>query len=232
MINIVPAILEKDITSFEDKLKKVWGISKKVQMDIIDGKFAPTETVMPEILLNIDTIVDFEGQLMVDKPEEWVERCAAAGMTALYGHVEKMTDRAKFVADTEFAGMKAGLAFDIDTPLDGLEEMINNLDGVLLMSVKAGSQGVQKFDERVLDKIKKVRAMSEFVKIVVDGGLNVENIKKCLVAEWAQEISEDEFTKDFLGMEFVVGSDLFNASNVEEELKKLESLGVETGSNV
>ena len=225
MVTIVPAILEKDISSFEEKLKKVWGITKRVQMDIIDGKFAPTETVMPEILLNIDTIVDFEGQLMVDKPEEWVDRCAAAGMTALYGHVEKMEDRAKFIADTEAAGMKAGLAFDIDTPLVGLEGMINSLDGVLLMSVKAGSQGVQKFDERVLSKIKKVRGMSEFVKIVVDGGLNVENIKKCLVAEWAQEIAEDEFNKSFLGMEFAVGSDLLGAENVEEELKRLESLG-------
>ncbi|HCQ31078.1 TPA: hypothetical protein DIU27_01680 [Candidatus Collierbacteria bacterium] len=225
MITIVPAILEKDITAFEEKLKKVWGIVKRVQMDIIDGKFAPIETVMPEILLNIDTIVDFEGQLMVDKPEEWVDRCAAAGMTALYGHVEKMEDRAKFIADTEAAGMKAGLAFDIDTPLDGLEEMINNLDGVLLMSVKAGSQGIQKFDERVLPKIKKVREMSEFVKIVVDGGLNVENIKKCLAAEWAQEIAEDEFNKSFLGMEFAVGSDLLNAENVEEELNRLENLG-------
>ena len=226
MVTIVPAILEKDITAFEEKLKKVWGISKRVQMDVIDGKFSETETVMPEILLSIDTIVDFEGQLMVDKPEEWVDRCAAAGMTALYGHVEKMQDRAKFIADTEAAGMKAGLAFDIDTPLDGLEEMINNLDGVLLMSVKAGSQGIQKFDERVLPKIKAVRAMSEFVKIVVDGGLNVENIKKCLAAEWAQEISEDELNKSFLGMEFAVGSDLLNAEDVGLELNRLQNLGV------
>lgn len=226
MVSIVPAILEKDISSFEEKLKKVWGLAKRVQMDVIDGKFAPTETVMPEILLNIDTIVDFEGQLMVDKPEDWVERCAAAGMTAVYGHVERMQDRTRFVADAQAAGMKAGLAFDIETPLDGLEEVINNLDGVLLMSVKAGSQGVQKFDERVLDKIKKVRAMSEFVTIVVDGGLNVENIKKCLVAEWAQEIAEAEFNKSFLGMEFAVGSDLFNVENVEDEYKRLENLGI------
>lgn len=225
MVNITPAILESDLASFEEKLKKVWGITKKVQMDIIDGKFAPTETVLPEILLDIDTIIDFEGHLMVEKPEGWIERCAAAGMTALYGHVEKMEDRVKFVADTQAAGMKVGLAYDIETPLEGLEEMINDLDGVLLMSVKAGSQGVQKFDERVLPKIKKVREMSEFVNIVVDGGLNLENIKKCLVAEWAQEITEDELNKSFLGMEFVVGSDLFKADNTEEELHRLENLG-------
>jgi len=226
MVTIVPSILEKDITSFEEKLKRVWGITKRVQMDVIDGKFAQTETVVPEVLLNIDTIIDFEGHLMVDKPEEWVERCAASGMTALYGQIEKMGDRDRFIADTEFAGMKAGLAFDIETPLDDLEEVINGLDGVLLMAVKAGSQGINKFDERVLSKIKKVRGMSEFVKIVIDGGLNVANIKKCLVAEWAQEISEDQLSKDFLGMEFVVGSDLFGAENIEKEFKWLENMGV------
>src|SRR3990172_835058 len=125
MVTIVPAILEKDVTAFLEKFERVKAICKRVQVDIVDGKFAPTETVIPEILLNIDTVVDFEGHLMVEKPENWVERCAAAGMTALYGQVEKMADRAKFVADTEFAGMKAGLAFDIETPLDGLEEMVN-----------------------------------------------------------------------------------------------------------
>ncbi len=67
--------------------------------------------------------------------------------------------------------------------------------------------------------------MSEFVTIVVDGGLNEENIKKCLAAEWAQEIAEDEFNKSFLGMEFAVGSDLFTAENVEAELRSLENLG-------
>jgi ribulose-phosphate 3-epimerase len=226
MVTIIPAILEKDITAFEEKLKKVWGISKRVQMDIIDGKYSQTETVMPEILLNIDTIVDFEGHLMVDKPEDWVERCAASGMTGLMGQVEKMQDVTKFIADTEAAGMKAGLAYDIDTPLDGLEEYVNNLDAVLLMSVKSGSQGILEFDDRVLQKIKKVRAMSEFVTIVVDGGLNVEKIKKCLIAEWAQEIAEDEFNKSFMGMEFAVGSSLFAAENVEEELRRLENLGL------
>lgn len=225
MVTIIPAILEKDVTAFEERLRMVWGITKRVQMDIIDGKFAPIETVEPEVLLNIDTIIDFEGHLMVDRPEEWVERCAASGMTALYGQVEKMRDRDRFVADTEFAGMKAGLAFDIETPLDGLEEVINNLDGVLLMAVKAGTQGVNQFDERVLAKIKKVREMSELVKIVVDGGLDTAKIKKCLVAEWSQEIAEDQLNKDFLGMEFAVGSDLFEADNVAVEMERLEHLG-------
>lgn len=224
MVTIIPSLLAKDISTFEEQLKKVWGIVKRVQMDVIDGKFAEIKTVMPEVLLNIDTIVEFEGHLMVEKPEEWIERCAAAGMTAVYGQIEKMDDPVKFIADAEDAGMRTGLAYDIDTPILGLEKYIDNIDVVLLMSVKAGDQG-RKFDNLVLDKIKEVRKLSKTITIEVDGGLNVENIKKCLVAEWAEEISEDEFDKSFMGMEFVVGSDLLEAIDVKVELKKLEYLG-------
>lgn len=224
MVTIVPAILEKDATAFEEKLKKVWGICKRVQMDIIDGEFADIKTVEPEVLLNIDTIVDFEGQLMVRRPEDWIERCVQAGMTALYGHVEMMEDKVKFVADTQAAGLLAGLAYDIDTPLTGLEEYINDLDGVLLMSTKAGSQGINKFDERVLEKIKQVRKMNKKIKIVVDGGIDLESIKKCFEAEWAEEIAEDELDRNFGKMEFAVGSDLFEAEDVVVELERLENL--------
>ena len=66
MVTIVPAILAKDVTSFEEQLKRVWGEVKRVQFDIIDGKFAPAETVGPEILMNVDTIVEFDAHLMVE----------------------------------------------------------------------------------------------------------------------------------------------------------------------
>lgn len=225
MVTIVPAILEKDATSFLEKFEKIKDICKKVQVDIIDGVFAPMETIEPEILLDIETTVDFEGQLMVKRPEDWIERCVTSGMTALYGHVEMMEDKVKFIADTQAAGLFVGLAYDIDTPIDGLEEVINDLDGVLLMSTKAGSQGINKFDERVLNKIKEVRKMSKSIKIVVDGGLNLENVKKCFEAEWAEEIAEDELDRNFGKMEFAVGSDLFEAQDVAAEMERLEHLG-------
>lgn len=225
MVEIVPAILEKDVTSFEEKLKKVWGEAKKVQVDIIDGKFAPMETVEPEVLLNIDTIVDFEGHLMVERPEDWVERCVASGMTGLFGQVEKMDDVVKFVADTQSAGLRVGLAYDIDTPLTDLEKYINDLDAVLLMSTKAGSQGINEFDNRVLEKIKEVRKINKRIVIVVDGGLDVDNIKKCFAAEWAEELSEDELDRNFGKMEFAVGSEIFESDDIKEKLENLQSLG-------
>lgn len=223
MVTIVPTILEKDATSFENTLKKVWGSVKRVQFDIIDGKFAAMETVEPEVLMNIDTIVEFDAHLMVDKPESWITRCVENGITGVYGQIEKMGDVTKFVADAQFAGLRVGLAYDIDTPIDGLEDYINDLDGVLLMSVKAGASG-QEFDERVLEKIKAVRRLSKSIKIVIDGGLDVENIKKCFAAEWSEEMSEDEMDKSFMKMEFAVGSEIYESADAVAQLEKLEHL--------
>ena len=215
MVTIVPTILAKDATAFEEQLKKVWGEVKRVQFDIVDGKFLPVTTVGPEMLLNIDTIVEFDAHLMVEKPEDWVERCAVAGMAGIYGQVEKM--------EAQVAGMKVGLGYGLETPLTGLAEIVDDLDGVLLMSVPMGVQG-QEFDERVLPRIKEVRKMSKSVKIIVDGGLDEEKIKMCFAAEWSEEMAEDELDRSFMKMEFAVGSHLLSASDTAQELLKLEHL--------
>ncbi len=226
MVAIVPAILEKDISSFLEKAVKVKGFAKRVQVDIIDGKFAPATTVIPEALKEVDLPVEieFEAHLMVEEPHEWIERCVEAGITAVYGQVEKMTDKIAFVADAQFAGLRAGLAYALETPLTGLDEVINNLDAVLLMSSKLGTQGKEDFDEKVLMKIKEIRKIDKNIKIIVDGGIDGKDIKRCFEAEWAEEISEDELDRNFGKMEFAVGSDLFKAADVEEEYDNLVNL--------
>ncbi len=224
MVTIVPAILEKDISSFLEKAEKVKGFAKRVQVDIIDGSFAPTETVIPEALKDIDLPIELEAHLMVEEPREWIERCVEAGITAVYGQVEKMTDKVAFIADAQFAGLKAGLAYALETPLTGIEEVINNLDAVLLMSSKLGTQGKEDFDVKVLEKIKQIRKIDKGIKIIVDGGIDAKDIKKCFEAEWAEEIAEDELDRNFGKMEFAVGSDLFKAENIEEEYLRLVNL--------
>jgi len=93
----------------------------------------------------------------------------------------------------------------------------------LLMSVRAGFQG-QDFDEMVLAKIEAVRAMRSEVPIVVDGGLDVAEIKKCIGAEWAEQIREEELDRNFLDIEFVVGGRLLQAGDVAAKLEKLRKL--------
>jgi ribulose-phosphate 3-epimerase len=223
MITIVPGILEKSLGEFEKKLSLVWGEVSRVQVDVIDGKFSKIETIGPEDLAQIDTVVAFDAHLMVERPEDFIKRCVSGGIDRVFGQVEKMEDKVAFIGDAQAEGLSVGLAYDIETPLDGLEEYVNDLDAVLLMSVKAGKQG-REFDERVLLKIKEVRKMSKQVSIVVDGGLNEARIKKCIAAEWAEEMEEDELNRSVASLEFVVGSHLFKAENVKEELLKLQHL--------
>ena len=166
---------------------------------------------MPEVLLSIETMAEVEAHLMVVEPREWVERCVAAGVTTVYGQVEKMTDKLDFITKAEEAGMKTGLAFDLDTPLTGLDEWVNLVDSILLLSVKAGAQG-QEFNDAVLEKIKKVRKLSPSVTIIIDGGLNEETIKKCLEAGGEK-------------MEFAVGSEILTADNPVEVYRRLENIG-------
>jgi ribulose-phosphate 3-epimerase len=210
MITIVPALLVKDISSLEEEIKKVEGFTEKIQVDVIDGKFAAIETVTPEMLINIETEANIEVHLMVEEPVNWIERCVTAGVTAVYGQVEKMSDIQRFITESEEAGLGTGLAIDIGTPVSEIEDWINMVDAVLLMSVVAGAQG-QEFDEKVLEKIKEVREISSFVCIVVDGGLNEANIKKCLKAGGEK-------------MEFAVGSEILNSISPGEEIEKLRSI--------
>ena len=225
MINIIPAILEKNLGDFETQLARVWQYVPRVQVDVIDGVYSPTVTIGPEMLNQIDTIVNFDVHLMVDEPEKWVGRCVMGGVDRVVGQVEKMKDVEAFIASVQSEGLAVGLAFELDTSLDLLKEFLYDLDFVLLMSVKPGEQG-QRFDERVLDKIKEVRKISKKITIQIDGGLNEENIKKCLVAEWTEEIEEDELNREVTSMEFVVGSHLLISSNIENELGHLQNLEI------
>ncbi len=220
MVTVIPAIMPKSLGELEEQLAKVWSFAPRVQLDVMDGIFRPEKTISPELLNQIDTIVTWDVHLMVDQPEKWIKQCVMGGVDRVFGQVEKMADVTAFVADAEAETMAVGLAYDIDTPLDGLEEVINDLDAVLLMSAPAGAQG-REFDERVLAKIKQVRKMNKRIPIVVDGGINEEKMKECLTAEWAEEIEEDELNRSTMGIEFVVGSHLLKAENVEEELNHL-----------
>jgi ribulose-phosphate 3-epimerase len=223
MVTILPAILAPTKIEFETDLKKFFGIVDLVQVDIVDGIFAPEKTVTPEDLKEINTAIKFDYHLMVDEPVKWLERCQTPQARGVYGQIERMADPAVFLAKAEVLGFEVGLALDLETPVEKIKDLIWDLDGLVLLAVKAGHQG-QKFDERVLGKIEQARALRRDLPLVVDGGLDTEEIKRCIGAEWAEEMVKDELNRNFLDISFVVGSHLLSASNVKEKLESLERL--------
>ena len=224
VVKIIPAILASDLASFEEKFNKVTDLVDRVQIDVIDGVFAEQKTIeLTELVGREWGGVKLDIHLMVDEPIEWLEQCKAIGADRVFGQIERMEDVVLFVAEAQLKGFGVGLAADLGTELDKIETVIADLDGVLLMSVKAGASG-QEFVGAVLPKIEEVRARRKGMPIIIDGGLDVEEIKQCIGADWAEEIKEDELREDFGDMEFVVGSTLWESGSIKEKLEQLENL--------
>jgi ribulose-phosphate 3-epimerase len=171
-MQIIPTVLEKEFDKAELKINGLGGLSKWVQIDVVDGVFSEGKSFELELLKTVEG-EDWlwEIHLMVKEPINWINKCLFVSASRISGQVEMMSDREEFVRKVKDEGLEAGLAFDIETEIGEIPE---ETDLVLLMARKAGF-GEYAFDKRVMGKIKKVKEMG-FV-VGVDGGINLENIK-------------------------------------------------------
>jgi len=208
MIEIIPSILTNDPKELADKLEICEGVVDRVQIDIIDGVFASNKTIDPSALFSLETELKLDFHLMVKEPINWVEKCVRAGADRIIAQIEMMENQVDYVGKVQEVGGGVGLAVDLKTEIDSLDSVIlTNLDVVLVMSVPAGFGG-QKFDERALDKIKRldeIRARDKTpYRICDDGGV---------VFEWVDDIRREGVD------EVIIGRNLFEG-RLEDNIKK------------
>jgi ribulose-phosphate 3-epimerase len=212
-MEIIPSILTNDLREVEEKITRAEGVVKRIQIDVIDGQFAPNKTFDPSLLEDFETDLNIDFHLITKEPKLWVEKAVRAQAERIIGQIEHMTDQVEFVGKVQELGLLVGLAVDLDTPVSGLDPAIlADLDVVLLMSVPAGFGG-QEFDPRVHGKIKELVKIREKDKspfrICIDGGVT-EEIMADLVEEGVDEV--------------IVGRRLFEgdlAENIEKWKKKI-----------
>lgn len=190
-MQVVPTILTDDVEQANEWLKMLVDakdVVRWVQLDVIDGVFAEAVTLVPESISQLEgfDVFEWEVHLMVEEPIEWLERCAAAGMKRVIGHVEMMRDQEAFVNLGMRLGMEVGLAIDLATEVRMISEDVWVwLDRVLVMSVKAGSSG-QRFEEQVLKKVEALQRLRETrgygFLIEVDGGVNGDRIEEVVTS--------------------------------------------------
>lgn len=174
MYEIVPGILEKDWAEIEKKIEAVLPFAKTIHVDLLDGKFAPNTTFRdPRPFAKYAKDVKLELHMMVEEPIHYLDPWAKAGFQRFIGHVEKMSDQEAFVAQAQLLG-EVGLALDLNTPVDDLKVSLDDLDALLVMTVKAGFSG-QQFDEQAIAKVKEL-SQKTYAPIEVDGGTNDETI--------------------------------------------------------
>lgn len=206
-MEIIPGILEKDWSEIERKLSLVKPFAKTIHIDIIDGKFTPNTTFLdPTPFAKYSKDVFFEAHLMVEEPISYLKPLADAGFKRFLGHIEKMSDQVEFVAQGQLLG-EVGLAVDGPTSLESVKVPFDDLDCILIMTIKAGESG-QEFVREYLDKVKTLRqAQGQFLQIEVDGGINDKTIVESRSAGATR---------------FVANSFIFNSKDPQFQYRVLE----------
>lgn len=170
---VVPGILEKDWGVIEKKIGTAKSFAKSLHVDLIDGKFSENMTFAdPSPFEKYSKDFILELHMMTDDPLQYLKPFAKFGFRRFIGHVERMPDVPRFVADAQLLG-EAVLGIDADTPIEKLTVNLDDVDAVLVMTVKAGYSG-QKFMPEMLEKVRKLRARAPELAIEVDGGITEE----------------------------------------------------------
>jgi len=180
MIEIVPAILVKNKEELNERVSEIESHVKRLQMDVMDGKFVPNVTIQPEDLTSFKTNLMKEAHLMVEDNKKYVEDFLNLGFDMIIVHCESCKDIPSIIKKVKDRGKKIALAINPPTPLSMIKDYLDDLDMVLLMTVNPGFSG-QGFISEVLSKIKKLREMRKDLDIEVDGGIKLGTAK--LVSE-------------------------------------------------
>ncbi len=187
-IEIIPSILSADFARLGEQVHEAEEAgADRIQVDVMDGHFVPNITVGPMIIKAIrpHTSLPIEAHLMIERPELYVPEFAKAGADYIIPHVETSPHLHRTIQQIRSVGAKAGVALNPSTPLAAIEEILEYLDMVIVMTVNPGFGG-QEFIESMLPKIRRLREIIErrglSCAIEVDGGIHEETAPKVVEA--------------------------------------------------
>jgi ribulose-phosphate 3-epimerase len=176
-VQIAPSILSADFARLAEQIAMVEeGGADILHVDVMDGHFVPNLTLGPPVVKSIRRVtkLPIDTHLMVEKPELMIEAFRDAGADMISVHPEASVHLHRTVAAIRKLGASPGVVLNPSTPLAVLDEILQDLDYVLVMSVNPGFGG-QKFIERSVDKVGRLRDMIRGrgldVRIEIDGGI-------------------------------------------------------------
>lgn len=225
---VVPAVLEKDFSKIEKKIKQVEGLVKTVQVDICDGKFVPSKTfasagcedsflklkkVTKEVGLELDMMVDFDAKIK-NRFEKWLNSVSKACPERVVFHIDstKRWDEVfEFMKKKENKKIKVGLGIKIQNTSKEIDYLLEkyNFDYVQFMGIEKIGFGGQKISPKVFKKIENFVKKYPEIFVQTDGGVKIENalkLKKSGVCS------------------FVSGSGIYKSENIEKRIKEFKKV--------
>jgi len=183
-----PSILSADFARLADAVIAVERAGADwIHVDVMDGHFVPNLTFGPKMVADLRkaTRLPLDVHLMIERPEDWVDRYAESGATYLTIHVEASADVPGTLAAIRARGVRPGLTLNPETPVDVVLPHLGSVDLALVMSVHPGFGG-QKFIDGALAKIKTIREVLDArdlaAELEVDGGIKPENAARVVAA--------------------------------------------------
>ena len=187
-IKISPSILSADFSKLGNEIQDLEKAKADlIHIDVMDGHFVPNITIGPEVISKLRkyTSLPFDVHLMISPVHNFIKNFADAGADIITIHPEATNDLENSIKKIKSYNKKVGISLNPETSLDKLNNVLDKIDLVLIMSVNPGFGG-QKFIENTLNKIKKLRLKIDQLKlkveIEVDGGINFENSKSIIKA--------------------------------------------------
>ena len=210
---IAASILSADMSKLGEDAKNVLDAGADfIHVDVMDNHYVPNLTFGPIVvkaLRNFGIQAPLDVHLMIDPVDRIIPEFAEAGADYITFHPEASEDIGHTLNLIRQCKCKPGLVFNPGTPIDILEDLLDKIDIVLLMSVNPGFGG-QSFIESVFDKLKYAREIidkSKYdVRLEIDGGVKVDNIQK--IAKAGADT-------------FVAGSAIFGADDYKSTIKMM-----------
>ncbi|MEP7226266.1 MAG: ribulose-phosphate 3-epimerase [Gemmatimonadales bacterium] len=212
-LRIAPSMLSADLTRLPEQVDRVAeGGADWLHVDVMDGHFVPSLTFGAPLVraLRRLTTMPIDVHLMVERPERYLGEFADAGASVFTFHPEATVHVQRHLATARQLGMVAGLALNPSTPVVLLEEVLDDVELVLVMSVNPGYGG-QSYIPQSTDKIRRVRALldrrNSRAALEVDGGITSATIGEAWTA------GADTF---------VAGTAIFGAADPGQAVRELK----------